>query len=657
MPSSFITNFNSLLCADPVFRGDFFKRTPRIKFLEDNERLPGREFGMVMILAFLRILRSKVSLPVFRLHVREIFLLCPEPKMGWVAALPVIATMAYKQFFGINFICQGKCKPMAKESNNAAAPSNVPHSISDSVQPLIPRPALALRSNADFRPKSFYFSVRQFIFSHVTILYHSIAAIAFLIVSATALPQICAASFSEFYMVTTGSNTNAGSTTDNAALILSSSGSWGAAGTLNRYISTAAVFGTASIGQMASIYFATTTGNAVFISSIVAVISNTTIDLDTTTIFYGVKPSTSATNQYACKIGGAWGDLGVLGNIFNARTVTQSTRINIKAGTYANTSNTRTFGSNGGNGNLIWWRGYKTTPGDQDSNNLAVAGTDIPNFTWTTGNAAITGSNQIFSNLQFISANTAATGTVDDHAANLTYYRCRIINSSNVANGFALVQNSAGFNTRIQSCYIQADILATNAIQCAGAGSTFLMGSVINGGSISVSLTGAGSTMYGNIIYGSGSNAVNVGGTGPLILISNSVYQPVGNGFNFNGPSSLGSLVFNNYFENVNQSGKAAISLAVATNTVNISGNAYSGCTLNISTTVTEGFTIYDNTTSLSQAAFISPSNQNFSILPVAQGIAYPSLFENLSNDTQGYVDAGAKQHKGIAGGGFSVAN
>src|SRR5580765_5922822 len=73
--------------------------------------------------------------------------------------------------------------------------------------------------------------------------------------------------------------------------------------------------------------------------------------------------------------------------------------VNMLAGsgnTYDGTTAIRTFATAGTTVAPVWWRAYKTTPGDQDGNNLAVAGVDIPTLTTTTGNYSATGTYQIW---------------------------------------------------------------------------------------------------------------------------------------------------------------------------------------------------------------------------------------------------------------------
>jgi hypothetical protein len=88
----------------------------------------------------------------------------------------------------------------------------------------------------------------------------------------------------------------------------------------------------------------------------------------------------------------AWADFGAAISGVGAGPAASPTRINIKAGTYANTTTGRAFNTAGAAAFPVWWRGYKTTIGDQDANNVAVAGTDIPLVTFTTGQVTVTAS-------------------------------------------------------------------------------------------------------------------------------------------------------------------------------------------------------------------------------------------------------------------------
>jgi hypothetical protein len=112
-------------------------------------------------------------------------------------------------------------------------------------------------------------------------------------------------------------------------------------------------------------------------------------------------------------------------------------RVNVRAGTYANTTTSRTFGTNGTATAPIWWRGFKTTAGDLDAQPTVnrVAGTDMPLLTFTTGVAAVNGTYQIFTDIHFFATNDggAATVSVTPGAAqsNCVFIRCRSVHNDN----------------------------------------------------------------------------------------------------------------------------------------------------------------------------------------------------------------------------------
>src|SRR5262249_38755048 len=145
-------------------------------------------------------------------------------------------------------------------------------------------------------------------------------------------------------------------------------------------------------GDWVSIY---PTGNSTtpYVAQVTAVGAgvNGAITLSTTAKF-GAAPTSNNGSRHA-KAGGAGADPGRLasGVALNTGTVTQSTRINVKAGTYANTTTNRTFAQGGAATTPLLWRGYKTSIGDQAENNVAVAGTDIPTWTFTTGQVTVSG--------------------------------------------------------------------------------------------------------------------------------------------------------------------------------------------------------------------------------------------------------------------------
>ena len=183
--------------------------------------------------------------------------------------------------------------------------------------------------------------------------------------------------FSDFYIIPSGgSDLNAGSTSSGTPTFATNSGNWDGVSVFTPTDGSTPST-TVAPGMWASIY---PSGNTTtpYIAKVTAVGSgaNGTITLSTS-VYFGTVPSANSGSRN-CVVGGAWADFGMIGSgaALASGTVTQSTRINIQAGTYANTSTTLTFGLAGTATNPLWWRGYQNTPGDQDNNATATAGTN-----------------------------------------------------------------------------------------------------------------------------------------------------------------------------------------------------------------------------------------------------------------------------------------
>ena len=294
--------------------------------------------------------------------------------------------------------------------------------------------------------------------------------------------------WNDFYMITgTGSNLNSGSTSSGSATYTSSSGNWGGTST---YVFTPTDGSTPSssvnVGDWVSIYTGSPSATS-YIAQVTAVGSGTngTITVSSTN-FIGTVP-TSGSGTFTLKDGGAWADFGIVTGLFTTGTVAVSTRVNIKAGTYANTSTSRTFLTAGSATAPLWWRGYETTPGDQDGNNAAVAGTNIPALTWTTGQMSVQAGHNIFSNLDISGACTSSGGQVycTSGSTHSIFYGVRVQNTAAAANARAISLNGT---TQLVRCYLKATTIATTVVYCAGANDC-LSGCTITGGIIGCNAT------------------------------------------------------------------------------------------------------------------------------------------------------------------------
>ena len=188
-----------------------------------------------------------------------------------------------------------------------------------------------------------------------------------------------ATTFTEFYVQTTGDNLNAGSTTDNAATVTYSGGSWVAASGIFYPTNGNPIVDTA-LGQWASIYTQSGATVATFIGRITGT-NATSLTVDLSAIAGSAAAPSATTNACQCKVGGAWkGPNAAVGFPFNFATATLTNasgnvpRVNFKSGvTYAITA-AMTASLAG----PIIWRGYTSAPGDDgratiDGGNPATA--------------------------------------------------------------------------------------------------------------------------------------------------------------------------------------------------------------------------------------------------------------------------------------------
>ncbi len=354
-------------------------------------------------------------------------------------------------------------------------------------------------------------------------------------------------------------------------------------------------------------------------------------------------------NDKYCSVAGAGAHDGSLGNAWTLAEaiagVAAGDRVNIIAGTYANTTTSRAFATAGTTIANIWWRGYNVTPGDLDNVNTAVPGTTMPLISFTTGQWTTTGIHQKFSSLAVTSACTTSSGAVVTSVTGIDFYRCRIENTASNSAARAISCGSTS-QTLLTACYLKATTTADRCVSLANTSS--LVGCTVTGGIVGATPT-VGSTLAHCIFDTQAGDTISVASGVSCAILNCGIYAPTGNGINFTGATIAKCYVINNYFSTVNQASKAAINNTSGTNTglILCVGNAYFNCTANISG-VTESFSIFDNGT-LGSEAFRAPASQDFTMLPVGQNLGFPGLFENVSA-YQGYLDVGAVQHLGNMG-------
>lgn len=327
-------------------------------------------------------------------------------------------------------------------------------------------------------------------------------------------------------------------------------------------------------------------------------------------------------------------------------------RVNIKAGTYANTTTSRTWAAAGTATAPIWWRGFKTTAGDLDARPVTslVVSTDMPHITFTSGVATSTGANHRFSSISFLA--TTATGacfrtnTGDQHEM----HRCRFENQNAGAGSYGLRCSTV---SSVHECYIKA---TSSAI--AGyfeSSRSFPHACVIVGGA-NGAYFGSTGNCFGNIFDSPAGDAIVLGPTNvDFIVAFNTIYNPTGHGILI--PASYSTAVraniFGNLFHTITGSGKAGIKNndASAYNNVYRWGNAYYNVT-----TPESGFGDTPDYDRISEGSdpLTNPASDDFSYKTTADGFqaGTPGLFEGLT--IASYASPGAQIPDEVSSGGGS---
>jgi hypothetical protein len=463
--------------------------------------------------------------------------------------------------------------------------------------------------------------------------------------------------YSEFFMdIATGSNLNAGSGAGSgalgsgAALYSSASGDWdGTSQFTPNDGSTPASSLTPNVDWL-SIYpnGNTTTPYSALITSITAG-ANGPITCSTTAKFGTAPTSSSGSHNRSCKGGGAWADFAMCGTgvALNTGTVGLPTRVNVKAGTYANTTSSRTCTMVGLATAHLWFRGFKANPGDQDGNYAAVAGTDIPSMTFTSGGWLGGGSLRIFSNIDVTGASTSSS-LWNGNAASELLYNMRFRQTAGSTVRCVEIGNA---NSGMIGCYVSA-LSTQNCILLFSSSNTLFLGNYITGGNLGINGgSGIGCLVLHNIFDQIGGDVASFT-TGNSRFVNNSIYAPTGHGITWSGTPVGACDVINNHFEGVNQSGKAAINngSGTASTLIRPVANSYYDCATTIAGQG-DVASIFDLGT-LGASGYTDAGTHNFypSAALIAKA-AFPGYFENMGG-LRGYLVPGAIQPTSGGGGG-----
>lgn len=214
-------------------------------------------------------------------------------------------------------------------------------------------------------------------------------------------------------------------------------------------------------------------------------------------------------------------------------------RVNIRAGTYANTTTSRTFSNAGTATAPIWWRGFNTTIGDCDTDPSLTR----PLITFTTGSCAFTGGHAWFSSVSWESSRTTGAGFASSAATTpIIFVDCLFTATGANANSSAWSMGNAT-NCRFMRCGFVATTTATGTVLSnAGTGNSQYSGCWFEGGATYCVITGNSGAYFDKCIFYDGNgDGIRIGGTGLVIV----------NDCDFNSLGSDGIEMTNNNISNL----------------------------------------------------------------------------------------------------------
>jgi hypothetical protein len=312
-------------------------------------------------------------------------------------------------------------------------------------------------------------------------------------------------------------------------------------------------------------------------------------------------------------------------------------RINVKAGTYANTSTTRTFATAGTTTAPVWWRGYNTAIGDIDTDQTLTK----PAITFTTGRFTVTGAHQWFSNLDISGANTGqqvstATGQF------IRLLRCRIENTNATSGASAIIMATP---TQLVNCWCKATSSATLVAATSGSGSGFLIaGCVFTGGGIGFQISAATVVLRGCLFLSCGGDGLYVTGTAGNVgsYINGCTFVLCGgDGLEFATVHNHGHHVTDCLFSDCGGYG-INNSTGANTNQVFRANNAFYSNASGDETGFGDSPNLFSVTESVDPIQTTATGELKTDALSVGKGIPYPGKFENIN--LTNYLDIGAHQ-------------
>lgn len=314
-------------------------------------------------------------------------------------------------------------------------------------------------------------------------------------------------------------------------------------------------------------------------------------------------------------------------------------RPNMIAGTYANTTTSRTFGTAGTTTAPVWIRGYNTTIGDCDLDPTLAR----PEITFTTGGLTVSAAHHIWSSINTSAARNAAAVTIS--GAGFRGYRSRFINTAANSAANALMLSNTG---SIEACYASADAAATRCVAMNGAGSRIFRTHIVGG----ISNVDGTSTikLYRCLLRNAASDGILQATNGGVVEVHACTIRNTGrDGIRLGGAAATPawSEIMDNIFAVIGGYGINNVAAAGNTNLVHRSGNRFYGVTSGEEA----GFGDSPYFGQLTGGSDPHVSTTNLSLVLGDAARAEVFVYENFTT-TVSYTDRGAVQHLDAVGGG-----
>lgn len=308
-------------------------------------------------------------------------------------------------------------------------------------------------------------------------------------------------------------------------------------------------------------------------------------------------------------------------------------RMNVRAGTYANTTTSRTFGVGAGAATTTspkWWRGFTSTAGDLDNKPTSVltAGTDFPLFTFTTGSVTMSGVHQWFTNIEF-RGTAPGTRLVGVTGSKCKFHRCRFDCQEAASTSYAFRQSVDG--VVCSQCWFKGTGTANHVV--VNEERAFYLGCSFHGGGNGLYADATSSTIavLMCIFDDCGDDGIDLAGSGtwPVVVDRCSFYSCGGNGIRIATNIPILCSITNSIFS---QCGAYGINNATGTNT-NI---VYRANNLFYSNTSGDengfGDSPYFDYETDSASPYEDAANDDFTPKSTSNAIdnAMPGVFENL---------------------------